>query len=201
MVGDQLLPAGSVLMTDSKIVYHLDPTGAGPLVAPGVPTVLLNGPDVAIDQNIVGIHLVDAAVRVDGIDLTAGDLLVSIDNTDAAVGDNGIAVVRQDVFLLELTRTTAGPTGLAAGDATLFFDGSDVGLDVNDEDLRGIDLVGGTPITTPSAVDDTRADQPSTSLEWSPRWSTTRTPTATRCPSCRSPSPPTARSPTTATAP
>jgi CSLREA domain-containing protein len=155
MVGDQLLPAGSILMTDSKIVYHLDPTGAGPLVVPGVPTVLLDGPDVAIDQNIVGVHLVDAAVRVDGIDLTAGDLLVSIDNTDAAVGDNGIAVVRQDVFLLELTRTTAGPTGLAAGDATLFFDGSDVGLDVNDEDLWGIALVGGTPITTPSAVDDT----------------------------------------------
>ncbi len=153
-VGDRILPAGSILMSDANTVYHLDPTGAGPLVAPGIPTVLLDGPDVAIDQNIVGVHLVDDGVQVDGIDLTVGDLLISIDNTDPAVGDNGVAVVRQDVFLLELTRTTAGPTGLAAGDATLFFDGSDVGLNVDDEDLRGIALVGGTPITTPNAADD-----------------------------------------------
>ena len=152
-VGDTLLPAGSFLLTDADIIYRLDPTAAGPAVSPGTPTLLVDGPDVAINQNIVGLHLIDDAVQLDGVDLYAGDLLISIDNADAAVGDNGVSVVRQDIFRLRATKTTAG-AGVAAGDATLFFDGSDVGLDANEEDIRGLTLRGGTPITAPIAAND-----------------------------------------------
>ncbi len=152
-IGDITLPAGTFVLADGGKIFELDPIAAGPGQAPGTPNLLVDGTEVNVDQNIVGLQVIDDAVQVDGVDLYSGDLLLSIDNTDSTVGDNNISVVRQDIFQLRLDRTTGG-IATASGRATMIFDGSDVGLDVNNEDVSGLLLVGGTPITAPVAADD-----------------------------------------------
>ena len=94
------------------------------------------------DQNIGGIHLVQADTEIGGFSLSAGQLLVSLQSNDTTVGDTPtIDVKRQDIFVLDVTVTEPGG-GTTAATATRFFEGLDESLDTQPGEHLGHRLPG-----------------------------------------------------------
>ena len=114
---------------------------------------LIAGTDIGFDQAIGGLELVEGTTVLGGTTLQSGNILVSLVADDASVGDNGIATTRHDIFILDVTQTTL-VAGTAAADATLFFEGADVGLDTNAEALDGLALMVNEPPVLDLDADD-----------------------------------------------
>jgi hypothetical protein len=138
VVGDVTLNAGSfVLSKGDKNLYHYTADTVGLTTTTGTLSTLIEGPDVGIDQNIIGVALVQSPTTTGGVTLTSGQLLVTLEGDDSAVGSGPIDTTRHDVLALTITQTGIN----TLGDATLVFDGDDVGLIDGNESLDALALV------------------------------------------------------------
>ena len=144
-VGDANLTAGSFLLVSEMLpfedVYLFDPTGVGAGTTTGTTSTLIDGAAINIDSGpIRGLELIEQATSIGGVILDAGTLLFSLRFDDPAVGGNNLATVQQDIFAVTVTKTGVGTT---AGVASMFLDGSDVGLDGvgGSENIYGLALV------------------------------------------------------------
>ena len=144
-VGDANLTAGSFLLVSEMLpfedVYLFDPTGVGAGTTSGTTSTLIDGAAINIDSGpIRGLELIEQATSIGGVILDAGTLLFSLRFDDPAVGGNNLATVQQDIFAVTVTKIGVGTT---AGVASMFLDGSDVGLDGvgGSENIYGLALV------------------------------------------------------------
>ena len=137
-VGGVTLNAGEFLFAHdgaSKNILRFAPGSLGDTTT-GTTTVFVAGGDVDIDQSIGGLHLVQNDTELGGVSLTAGQLLVSIQGNDSTVGSGTtIDVLRQDIFVLDVSATGAGTS---AATASRLFEGLDESLDGNNESIWGI---------------------------------------------------------------
>ncbi|MDO6420578.1 DUF4347 domain-containing protein [Amphritea sp. 2_MG-2023] len=148
VVGGTSLQAGSFLFTvegDGSNDYGIHIFNPGDLstnATNGTVTTLIDGTeenlsgDDLFKDKLVGIELVENDYTISDVDLTAGTILVTLD------GDNGVAAddvegERQDVFALNVSQTTL-MNGATSMNASLFFDGSDIGLEENSDSLDAI---------------------------------------------------------------
>ncbi len=116
----------------------------------GSASILIAGADIDIGQNIGGVHLVQADTVIGGVSLTAGQLLVSVQGNDSTIGDAPtIDVLRQDIFILDVT---AIGSGTSAATAHRFFEGLDEGLDNNNETIWGVGYQGNAAPLVSSAT-------------------------------------------------
>jgi len=146
VVGDVILQAGTFLRSGGpdKKIYHFTADNVGPGTTNGTDSLLIDGGEINFDKNIWGIELVENTVSIGGTVLSSGTILMTLDKDDNDVGNNSIVTKMQDIFYLTVTTTKNGPMGTTAANATLFLDGSDVGLDTGVENLNGLTLVGDT---------------------------------------------------------
>uniref|UniRef100_UPI003564FEE4 DUF4347 domain-containing protein n=1 Tax=Marinobacter sediminum TaxID=256323 RepID=UPI003564FEE4 len=132
-IGGTDIAAGSfLLISEVSGTTSIDlfvPTGVGATTTTGTVTPLIDLSGLGIDPDMLrGIEVIESATSIGGQSLAKGDILATLRANDGAVGSNGLAVDLNDVFVLSLTSTGMGTT---AGTATMFLDGSDVGLDNN----------------------------------------------------------------------
>ena len=134
-IGGTDVSAGSfLLIQETSATTSIDlfvPTGVGAGTTTGSVTPFIDLSDLGIDANrLRGIELIEAATTVGGQALAAGSLLatLNVDDNVSGIASNNLLVDLNDVFVLNLTSTGLGTT---AGTATMFLDGSDVGLDDN----------------------------------------------------------------------
>ncbi|MFK7767294.1 MAG: DUF4347 domain-containing protein [Mariniblastus sp.] len=90
------------------------------------------------DAKITGLELLEDDAVIGGTTLSQGSIWVTLDSNET-VGGNGVSVGPHDVFSLNVTETEV--TGQTTANATLLFEGNDVGLSTNDERFQGISLV------------------------------------------------------------
>jgi len=168
VVGGSAVQAGTFLFADDAKtgkdadpvrVYHFTADDVGAGTTTGTTSVFIDGPDIGIGQKIAGIELIETPAYVGGTLLDSGSLLVSLETDDASVGDNGISALESDIFYLTVSST--GATTVA--DATLFFEGADVGLGGGTEDIDALSLVTNDPYNKASVL-DLDADDSSGSL-------------------------------------
>ncbi|MEQ9640777.1 MAG: DUF4347 domain-containing protein, partial [Alphaproteobacteria bacterium] len=137
---------------DKEDILHYTPTTVGSGAAVGTIQTLIDGGEIDISDRIYGLDLVEQTITIAGSTLNAGTILVSID-ADAEVGDNELDVTKQDIFGLNISRTTLGSgSGNEAATAFLFFDGSDVGLTQDGHDLDATALLTSIVNNPPSAT-------------------------------------------------
>jgi hypothetical protein len=138
VVGGVTLNVGDFLIAEGGkeiIRFEADQLGATPS---GTTSILVQGADIDIGQNIGALHLVQEDTAIGDTGLQAGQLILGLVANDSTVGDTPtISVLRQDLFLLDVTATGAGTT---AATATRFFEGLDENLDGNNESIWGVSL-------------------------------------------------------------
>ncbi len=134
-IGGTDVAAGSFLViAEASATTSVDlfvATGVGAGSTTGSTTALIDVSDLGIDANrLRGIEVIERATTIGGQALAAGSILatLNVDDNVSGVGSNNLLVDMNDVFVLNLTATGLGTT---AGTATMFLDGSDVGLDDN----------------------------------------------------------------------
>ncbi len=145
LVGDVTLQAGTFIFTHGgatmqKDIYHFTADDVGDSTTSGTNTILIDGSDIDIDSPIQGLELVEIGKTVGGALLVTGEILVTLGADDSSVGDNSIATLKHDVFVLNVTTTGELMT---AATATLFLDGSDVGLNTSSEDPDALTFFAG----------------------------------------------------------
>ncbi|WP_197452459.1 DUF4347 domain-containing protein [Rosistilla carotiformis] len=143
-IGDYTVNAGDFLFVSSLSkkqikLFQTEDVGEGAHTV-GTEAVLLDVTDtnIAIGSSLFGIELIESDTQVGGFDLTAGQILLTTDG-DGAVGQNGLATTRNDIFVLDVTKTTmvsGANNGVAT--AAMFFDGSDMNLDSAAESVDAI---------------------------------------------------------------
>ncbi len=142
LVGDSTIPAGTFLLADASHAdvfhYTADTVGAG--ATSGTWTRLIEGADINIGQYPRGIDLVETTTEIGGTTLPAGSILLTLNGNDSTTGDNSISTNMEDIFYLTVTKSEWDQSTTQA-DATLFFDGSDVGLDTSEERVHGFTLI------------------------------------------------------------
>ncbi|MCA9197742.1 MAG: DUF4347 domain-containing protein, partial [Planctomycetales bacterium] len=154
-VGEATLTAGSFLLirsggAEDSNVYLFSANDVGAGSTSGTTQLLIDGADVGISDKLFGIELIESAVSLGGALLTEGQLVLAIDN-DSSVGDNGLAVTRQDFFVLDVSQTSL--SGIGAATASLLMDGSDVQLSDSNEAIDAIALFAKS--SAPIAINDT----------------------------------------------
>ncbi|MGB5440513.1 MAG: DUF4347 domain-containing protein, partial [Gammaproteobacteria bacterium] len=134
-IGGTDVAAGSFLIiaeaSGTTSVDLFEPTGVGAGSTAGSVTPFIDLSNLGIDADrLRGIEVIEAATTVGGQALAKGALLatLNVDDNVSGVGSNNLLVDLNDVFVLDLTATGIGTT---AGTATMFLDGSLVGLDDN----------------------------------------------------------------------
>ena len=150
VVGDVILRAGTFIYMakstgqDQVDLQHFTAADVGVGTTSGTVSLLIDGSEINFDdtKKTIGVELVENTVSIGGTVLSPGSILVTTNYLDPAIGDNNLSVDRQDIFYLTVTTTEMGPSGSTAANATLFLDGSDVGLNTNPENLSGLTLVG-----------------------------------------------------------
>ena len=159
VVGGVTLNAGDFLIaqgTKDIIRFEADQLGA---TTSGTTSLLVQGADIDFGQNIGALHLVQEDTAIGDTTLQAGQLLVGLVSNDSTVGDAPtINVLRQDLFVLDVTATGAGTT---AATATRFFEGLDENLDTNNESIWGVSAqynVAPTANDASFALDENSAD-------------------------------------------
>ena len=138
-VGGTVYDAGTILIQHdgSDDIQHLELTSAGS-DSSGTLTQFIDVDDIDIGNGeIDALELIETSATIGGETVLAGELLVSIGGDDASIGNNSIAVDQYDIAKLNIT--AVGANTVATAD--LFFDGSDVGLDTGDEDIKSLTLV------------------------------------------------------------
>jgi len=140
VVGDATLQPGTFLIADEELeedLYQFIPTSVGTTTS-GTESLFIEGQDIKIGQKLQGLHLIQVHTDIGDVTLQPGQILMTLEKDDNSVGDNSIQTKRQDIFILEMTTTGSN----SAGDATLLFDGSDVGLTSGGEAVVGLTING-----------------------------------------------------------
>ena len=139
--GATTLDAGDILFADwnnnaaDAHIQRLQPGTLGDTTA-GTISVLVDGNDLSADLSllsIVGLDLVEQDTVIGGTLLRPGQILLTLPGADDI---GGVSAEEHDIVLLDVT--TTGVNSVAT--ATLFFDGSDVGLNTWQEDIRALSL-------------------------------------------------------------
>jgi len=149
-IGGTVFDAGTLLVyyEDADDIQHLDLTSAGS-ESSGTVTQFIDVDDIDItNSEIDALELIETNTTIGGETLLSGELLFSILENDASVGTNSIAVDEWDIGKLNFTAVGADTVATAA----IFFDGSDVGLDTGDEDIKAFTLVQAGTSTTDKAA-------------------------------------------------
>jgi len=109
-------------------------------VTSGSLTQFIDGTDIDIDENWEGVHLVSIPTTFGDVTIQPGQIIANLTTFDDEVGDNRLENVNpHDIVLLDLTNVGNS----TKGDATLFFDGSDVSLTGDGEAVDLITAFGG----------------------------------------------------------
>lgn len=142
VVGDTTLSAGTFLFSRSggnekNDIWHFSATNVGLGTTSGTISLFLDSNNIGINKEPHGLDLIETAITIGSTTLPAGSILVTLTDDDNNVGDNSINTKQQDIFYLEVTSTEIG-SGSSAADATLLFEGADVGLNTTQEDISGI---------------------------------------------------------------
>jgi VCBS repeat-containing protein len=138
VVGGVTLNAGEFLIAHGGSDKDINLLQADQLGATTIATssILIQGSDIEFSSGIGALHLVQADTAIGDTTLQSGQLVVGLVGDDSTVGSGTpISVMRQDLFVLDVTATGAG-TSVAT--ATLFFEGLDEGLDNNNETIYGV---------------------------------------------------------------
>ena len=145
LVGDVVLSAGTFIFNpgNSTDIFHYTADGVGAGTTNGVTSVLISGNHINMNSasaKISGLDLIESDLNVGDTHLKSGNILVTLDGNDAGVGNNNLAVTSNDVFLLDVTTTTMGPTSTTVANAYLFIEGADIHLDTADEEITAFSL-------------------------------------------------------------
>ena len=144
----------SQMNNDDDAIYHFATDDVG-VNTSGVVSVLLDGSEFGLDQQIAGLDLVEQSLTTGGAALQAGTLLVTLASDDDAVGTvNPIDTKQHDIFYLDVTSTRMG-SGTSAANATLLLEGSDTGLNTDAEDLDALTLLAAVVNNPPTASNST----------------------------------------------
>ena len=164
-VGDRTLNAGDILIThdgeeEHSDIYHLTKTETvveGSTIVTYSSTVLLEGDDaeVRIDEKITGLDLIERTTTIGNTELQAGTLLLSVDKDENinTSGGGSLSVTSNDIFALEVTRTSSADGSKddrGEVSASMFFDGSDVSFDSDDEEFDAFTLTVSGDIPEPT---------------------------------------------------
>ena len=139
-VGDGVLTAGTFLYatTNRRDVFAFKADDVGNGTTAGAVTTIVDGLDVDLGSEIRGLDLVEDSVMIGGHMVPSGSILLTLNNDGSTAGANVISTDSEDIFYLTMVKI--GST--SQGDATLLFDGSDVGLDTTSEHLQALSLTG-----------------------------------------------------------
>lgn len=140
VVGGVTLNAGDFLLIQSSATYDKDvwryqATGVGNGTTSGTMTELIDGADLGNTQQLGGLALVQRTTTLGNATLQAGQLVMSV-RSSGTVGTNNLSVTAHDLYVLDVT--TAGSNTVA--NATLLFQGADVGLSSGGEQIHGLTL-------------------------------------------------------------
>ncbi|MEM7468101.1 MAG: DUF4347 domain-containing protein, partial [Pseudomonadota bacterium] len=161
-VGGSTLNAGDFIFaragaTQSQDIKWFSPTAIGDGTTIGTSTLLLDGDDTNanIGEQIHSLELIEETVNIGGVTLNEGQILVSVQGDDV-VGENNLSVTKNDIFILDVARSTefAG-AGNGQASATKFFTGEDAEFDTNEERFNSLSLF--VPLTEPLANADASA--------------------------------------------
>ena len=139
--GASALDAGDILFVDwndvaaDAHIQRLQPGTLGDNTT-GTLSVLVDGNDLSSDftlGDIVGLDLVEQDTAIGGTLLQSGQILLTLYGGDDI---GGTTITGQDIVVLDVTTTGAN----SAATAALLFEGTDVGLDTWQEDIRGLSL-------------------------------------------------------------
>ncbi|WP_028470765.1 DUF4347 domain-containing protein, partial [Neptunomonas japonica] len=153
LVGDTILQQGSFLFLqdgaggqNDHSIHIFTPGDLSVLPTNGVVQLLIDGQqEITAGEGIFqdkpsGIELVENDYSVAGTTLNAGTILLTMEGDKGIYVDNTQAGNRQDIFALEITKTTL-VNGITEATVSRFFDGSDVGLNNNDESLDALSFI------------------------------------------------------------
>jgi hypothetical protein len=157
LVGDTIIKAGSFLFAEeSSSIYVFTPEDLTLSATDGTVQMLVDGEeessndgdddddddddDEIFQDKIIGIELVENEYTIAGTILKAGTILITTDGDKGIWLDNEQSGTRQDIYALDLTQTTL-TSGSSAGTVSIFFDGSDVGLDSNNASIDALSFV------------------------------------------------------------
>ncbi|MGD8957408.1 MAG: cadherin domain-containing protein, partial [Chromatiaceae bacterium] len=137
-VGGVTLRAGEFLIAhggSDKDINRLQADQLGATTTAST-SILIQGADINFSSGIGALHLVQESTAIGDTSLQSGQLVVGLVGDDSTVGSGTpIAVLRQDLFVLDVTATGAGSS---VATATLFFEGLDESLDSNNETIYGV---------------------------------------------------------------
>lgn len=100
------------------------------------------GSSLDIDKKIEGVEVLEKAITIGGRALSAGTILVSFDTTsaqDILAGSGNVSANGQDIVALDVHQTEFD--GNTDATPSLFFNGSDVGLNNGNERIYGISVI------------------------------------------------------------
>ena len=159
------LEAGTLLAShsgsavrDNLYVVSVETTsiGATSTTSTNDEVLFLNGssPGIGIDnERIQGVELLENTIEIGGTTLNQGSILLILDGSET-VGTDDLSVAPHDIFVLDVVQ--AAPNGPSIADATLLFEGNDVGLTTNGETLESLSFVNSvTPVASTLTVDTT----------------------------------------------
>ncbi len=162
---ETVVTMGSTTLASGTLIYATDnaaennisfyrPDQVGATTTALSSGTLINGDTIGLGVSgptgnaITGLSLIKQAIVVDGVSLSQGSLLVALDKDDGTVGNSGATAAGQknDIYALDVSATEVDGGSLA--EATLLFDGSDIGLNTSGEGFSAftvlIDTSGGT---------------------------------------------------------
>ena len=137
VAGTNLLVGDFLIAGESTNVLLFRPTSLGETTS-GTRSLFINGNDININENFDGLELIENQTDIGDVVLMSGQILATLEATDFAVGDNEIEAYRTNIVILDLTQVGSS----TKGNATLFFDGFDVGLNTTSENMDMISLRG-----------------------------------------------------------
>jgi len=165
-IGDTDVYTGDFLFSQTGVtagndIYVFNTVEVGDGITDGTADLLIEGDDIGINVGIGGLELIEQPVVLGETIFTTQQILVTLTGDDGDVGDTPISVNRRDMFALDVAKTTF-VAGIAEAEATLFFEGLDVGLDTDEEGLDALTLITKankppdiTSSATPSIVENT----------------------------------------------
>ena len=174
LIGDVTLPAGTFLFTQESVdeessIYHFSADDVGAGTTTGTVSTLISSVDVDVNwNNFVGVMVINEDLYLNGTVVPAGSIVTTLSGGDSFVGNNGIEINEDEIFYLTVTSTTMG-SGTTVADATLLFDGGDIGLNNNSKKMRCLTIIEEiTPVAnadpvitlTPGFVNYTEQDPP-----------------------------------------
>ncbi|MGB5676410.1 MAG: DUF2341 domain-containing protein, partial [Gammaproteobacteria bacterium] len=146
LIGDVTLQAGTFLFTQQSVVeessiYHFSADDVGAGTTTGTVSTLINSVDIDVSwNNFVGVMVISEDLYLDGTMVPAGSIVTTLTGGDSFVGANGIEVNEDEIIYLTVASTTMG-SGTTVADATVLFDGGDIGLNNNSKKMRSLAII------------------------------------------------------------